>query len=63
MLHNGVDNLFGPRDSIIGGQPHIIISEFTPRSIRTRTYVRKTESISPPPPPQKNSILQIYGEP
>jgi len=49
MLHNGVDNLSGPRDSIIGGQPHMIISEVTPRSIRARNYVRQTESISPPP--------------
>jgi len=49
MLNNGVDNLSGPRDSIIGGQPHMIFSEVTPRSISTRTYVRQTESINPPP--------------
>lgn len=64
MLHNGVDNMSGPRDWIIGGVLHTIISEVTPRSIRTRTYVRQTESISPTStPPPKKSILQIFGEP
>ena len=60
MLHNGVDNLSGLRDLIIGGQPHMIIIEVTPRSISTRTYVRQTESICPPPP---KSSLQICVEP
>ena len=61
MLHNGVDNLSGPRDSIIGGQPHTIINEVTPRSIRTRPYVRQTESISLPPPPQKEYFTNVWG--
>lgn len=60
MLHNGVDNLSGLRDLIIGGQPYTITGEVSPRSIRTRTYIRQKESITSRPP--KKNILQIYGE-
>lgn len=62
MLHNGVDNLSGPRDTIIRGQSHMITSEVSPRSIRTRTYVRQTESISPPPSnTQKEYFTNLWG--
>jgi hypothetical protein len=59
MLHNGVDNLSGLRDSINGGQPHTIISEVTSRSIRTRTYVRRMESFSPHRP--KEYFTNLWG--
>lgn len=62
MLHNGVDKMSGPRDWIIGGVLHTIISEVTPRSIRTRIYVRQTESISPTsPPPKKEYFTNLWG--